>query len=62
SAPCTSTPVGTPSRSNVATSTSVGELPAPAWLRRPPEPLLVRLAAHRVDRTLSARRARRRAA
>ncbi|MEV4006927.1 oxygenase MpaB family protein [Actinomadura sp. NPDC049753] len=35
---------------------------SPAWLRRPPEPLLVRLAAHRVDRTLSARRARRRAA
>ncbi|WP_240809911.1 oxygenase MpaB family protein [Actinomadura sp. WMMA1423] len=34
----------------------------PAWLRRPPEPLLVRLASHRVDRTLSARRARRRAA
>ncbi|WP_235036654.1 oxygenase MpaB family protein [Actinomadura sp. K4S16] len=34
----------------------------PGWLRRPPEPLLVRLAAYRVDRTLSARRARRRTA
>lgn len=33
----------------------------PAPLRRPPEPLLVRLATYRVDRTLSARRARRRA-
>ncbi|SPT56756.1 oxygenase MpaB family protein [Actinomadura madurae] len=33
----------------------------PRPLRRPPEPLLVRLAAYRVDRTLSARRARRRA-
>ncbi|TDD66307.1 DUF2236 domain-containing protein [Actinomadura darangshiensis] len=34
----------------------------PGWLRRPPQPLLVRLATFRVDRTLSARRARRRAA
>lgn len=33
----------------------------PAWLRRPPQPLLVRLATHRVNRTLSARRTRRRA-
>jgi uncharacterized protein (DUF2236 family) len=32
----------------------------PGVLRRPPQPLLVRLAAHRVNRTLSARRARRR--
>jgi uncharacterized protein (DUF2236 family) len=34
----------------------------PGFLRRPPQPLLVRLATYRVDRTLSARRARRRAA
>ncbi|XRQ15529.1 oxygenase MpaB family protein [Actinomadura welshii] len=33
----------------------------PGVLRRPPQPLLVRLASHRVDRTLSARRSRRRA-
>ncbi|MFF4236821.1 oxygenase MpaB family protein [Actinomadura geliboluensis] len=32
----------------------------PGVLRRPPRPLLVRLATHRVNRTLSARRARRR--
>ncbi|MFB4310114.1 oxygenase MpaB family protein [Actinomadura sp. GTD37] len=32
----------------------------PGPLRRPPQPLLVRLATHRVDRTLSARRDRRR--
>ncbi|SNS75187.1 Uncharacterized conserved protein, DUF2236 family [Actinomadura meyerae] len=32
----------------------------PGVVRRPPQPLLVRLAAHRVNRTLSARRARRR--
>ncbi|MFA1537340.1 oxygenase MpaB family protein [Actinomadura monticuli] len=34
----------------------------PGPLRRPPQPLLVRLATHRVNRTLSARRDRRRAA
>ncbi|GAA2167181.1 oxygenase MpaB family protein [Actinomadura napierensis] len=34
----------------------------PAFLRRPPRPLLVRLARHRVDRTLASRRARRRQA
>ncbi|MFG2246446.1 oxygenase MpaB family protein [Spirillospora sp. NPDC048823] len=33
----------------------------PGPLRRPPQPLLVKLASHRVDRTLSARRSRRRA-
>ncbi|MFI0373918.1 oxygenase MpaB family protein [Actinomadura sp. 1N219] len=33
----------------------------PGFLRRPPQAFLVRLAAYRVDRTLSARRARRRA-
>ncbi|MWA00497.1 DUF2236 domain-containing protein [Actinomadura sp. LD22] len=32
----------------------------PAFLRRPPRPLLVRLARHRVDRTLQSRRDRRR--
>ncbi|MFI0480018.1 oxygenase MpaB family protein [Actinomadura sp. 9N215] len=32
----------------------------PGFLRRPPQAFLVRLAAYRVDRTLSARRARRR--
>ncbi|WP_225992570.1 oxygenase MpaB family protein [Actinomadura montaniterrae] len=32
----------------------------PAFLRRPPRPLLVRLARHRVDRTLASRRDRRR--
>ncbi|MFD0534026.1 oxygenase MpaB family protein [Actinomadura luteofluorescens] len=40
----------------------LGRRLTPAPLRRPPEPLLVRLAAYRVNRTLSARRARRRAA
>lgn len=40
---------------------SLGHRVTPRFLRRPPEALLVRLASHRVDRTLSARRARRRA-
>jgi uncharacterized protein (DUF2236 family) len=42
-------------------SASAGHRVTPAFLRRPPQPLLVRLATHRVNRTLSARRARRRA-
>ncbi|WP_243723323.1 oxygenase MpaB family protein [Actinomadura sp. 7K507] len=33
----------------------------PGVLRRPPQPILMRLASHRVNRTLSARRSRRRA-
>lgn len=41
-------------------SATVAHRLVPAPLRRPPQPLLVRLASHRVDRTLSARRARRR--
>ncbi|NVI89245.1 DUF2236 domain-containing protein [Actinomadura sp. BRA 177] len=42
-------------------SASAGHRVTPRFLRRPPQPLLVRLATHRVNRTLSARRARRRA-
>ncbi|TDE20398.1 DUF2236 domain-containing protein [Actinomadura sp. 6K520] len=41
------------------TATRVHHL-TPGVLRRPPQPLLVKLASHRVNRTLSARRARRR--
>lgn len=40
---------------------AAGHRVTPRFLRRPPQPLLVRLAGHRVDRTLSARRVRRRA-
>ncbi|CNF64749.1 FadD27 [Mycobacterium tuberculosis] len=40
-------------------SASAGHRVTPRFLRRPPQALLVRLAAYRVERTLSARRARR---
>ncbi|NKZ08747.1 DUF2236 domain-containing protein [Actinomadura latina] len=54
----------TPARRRAAAlllwSASAGHRVTPRFLRRPPQPLLVRLASHRVNRTLSARRARRR--